>query len=43
MGVRFDTAEIIDRDEFEIIAPMLDRGPQGEPANAPKAIDSDPC
>ena len=41
MGIRGDGAEIIDRDDFNVLAVMLDDGAQDETSDPAKSIDCD--
>ena len=41
MGVHLGRAEIVDRDEIEILAPGLEEGPESQPADPPKSVNGD--
>jgi hypothetical protein len=43
MRIGCDGAEVIDRDDLDILAPGLVRRAQGHPAGAAKAVDGNSC
>jgi hypothetical protein len=42
MRVGRDGADVVDSNDFDILAPGLVQRPQDQPADAPKAIDGHP-
>ena len=42
MGVGLDRAEIVDADDFDVVAPALASRPHHQPANAAKTVDRYP-
>jgi hypothetical protein len=40
MGVRLRVHQVIERDDVDLIAILLNHGAEGDPADAPEAVDA---